>query len=408
MGIEIRSIVPDEVDAFRRALGYAFNFDPDEDHAGGLKDRLEYDRTVAAFDGGEMVGTGGAFSLQLTVPGGAEPVPTGGTTVISVRPTHRRRGLLRSMMDFHLADVAERQEPLAALWASDSGIYGRFGYGPASYRVELEIDKDHVVFVGDPPAGRVDLVPVADVLPALRTVYDPVAARRPGMFARSDRWWELAILNDPKPWRDGYSERRYAVYRGAAGEPEGYALYRTKEKWERGHGAGVARVVELVTATDAAARSLWRYLGGLDLVTELTYWNGRIDNDLPWLVANPRRIHSKLTDGLWVRLMDVPTALSARRYRVEGRLMIEVVDNTWPAAAGVYELDGGPDGAECKPSDAEPELRLDAMALGAMYLGGNDVATLARTGHVEADPEAAHRADLMFGWHEAPWCQEVF
>ncbi len=408
MGIEIRSIVPDEFEAFRRTLGYAFNFDPDEEDVGRFRERLELERTVAAFDDREMVGTGGAFSLQLTVPGGTAPVPTGGTTVIAVRPTHRRRGVLRSIMDFHLAEVAERDEPVAALWASDSGIYGRFGYGPASHRFELEIDKHHVAFAGDPPPGQVDLRPVDVVLPELRAVYDRVATRRPGMFARDERWWELVTLLDPEKWRDGYSERRYAVYRGPAGEPEGYALYRTKEKWERGHGAGSARIVELIAATAAAAGGLWRYLCSLDLVAELTYWNAPIDHELPWLVANPRRIHAKVQDALWVRLMDVPAALSARRYRVPGRMVIEVVDDTWPPAAGVYELEGGPDGAECKPTDAEPELRLDAMALGALYLGGNEVATLARTGHVDADPDVAEHADLMFGWHEAPWCQEVF
>ncbi len=408
MGIEIRTgIVDEEFDAFRRTLGYAFNFDPSDDERENFAKRLEFDRAVAAFDDGVMVGTGGAFSLRMTVPGGAAPVPTGGTTVVAVRPTHRRRGLLRAMMDAHLADVAQREEPLAALWASDSGIYGRFGYGPATYRHEVEIDKGHVQFLDDPPPGRVDLLPEEDALPLLRQVYDAEAPGRAGMFGRDEDWWKNVILHDPEAWRDGYSGRRYAVYR-EDGVPQGYVLYRSKEKWERGHGAGATRVAELVARTHEARSGLWRFLCSFDLVTDLKHWNVPVDDELPWLVANPRRVHRTLLDGVWLRVLDVPAALEARRYRTAGRLVFELTDEAFPAAAGTYELEGGPDGAQCKPTDAEPELRLDAMALGALYLGGNRAGTLASAGHLHAAPEAVRTTDLMFGWHRAPWCQEVF
>ncbi len=404
MGIEIRPIEPDEFEAFRHTLAMAFHFDPTEESS--LARRLEYDRTVAAYDGDALVGTGGAFSLKLTVPGGAQ-VATGGTTVVSVRPTHRRQGLLRSMMQAHFDDVAAREELLAALWASDSGIYGRFGYGPATQRLELDVDKHHAEFADEPPPGRVDFVPVDDVLSALQTVYDRVVSERAGMFTRSEEWWRTTILDDPEERRNGWSAARYAVYT-EDGAPQGYVKYRAKENWERGHGAGKVGISELIAATTPATAGLWRLLCGLDLVAELKHWNAPVDEILPWLLVNPRRVQAEVTDALWVRLMDVPAALAARRYRVPGRLVIEVVDAALPDVGGVFELHGGPDGAECKPSDAEPELRLDAMALGAAYLGGTRLTTLARAGHVAAAPDVVERADLLFSWPEAPWCQEVF
>lgn len=399
---EVRSIGEGDLREFLDNLALAFNFDwKDEDRA-HFAEFLEMDRTVAVYEGDVLVATAGAFSLDLTVPGGGR-VPTGGTTIVSVRPTHRRRGLLRRMMSFHLDDVRRRGEPLAALWASDSGIYARFGYGLATRRLELEIEKGEVVFAGEPPPGRVDLVDGADSLGAIRAVYDRAAAARPGMFARDEHWWRR-VRHDPEHHRDGLSSKRYALYT-EDGEPHGYAVYRTKEKWERGHGSGKVDVVELITATPPARAGLWRYFCGLDLVTGLEAWNAPVDEALPWLVVNPRRVHTQVFDALWVRVMDVPAALSARHYRVPGRVVFEL---TGSEAAGVYELDAGPDGAECKPSHAEPDLTLDAAALGAVYLGGTSLATLAAAGHATGSAGAVRRADLMFSWHEQPWCQEVF
>ena len=95
---------------------------------------------LAAVDEGRIVGGAGAFSFRTTVPGGAV-VPSAGVTVVGVLPTHRRRGILRSMMRLQLDDAHERGEALATLFASEETIYGRYGYGRATLALELKISR---------------------------------------------------------------------------------------------------------------------------------------------------------------------------------------------------------------------------------------------------------------------------
>ncbi len=407
MGIEIREITPDEADAFGRALGSVFGFSLKEERQEWWRRTLARCRALAAFDDGEVVATCGTYPLQVTVPG-ASRVGTGGTTMISVRPTHRRRGLLRRLMEAHLDDVAEHEEPLAALWASESGIYSRFGYGMAAYQARLKIERHRAVLVTpvDVP-GTIRTFGTDDALPALMAVYDRASLERPGMLARSEEWWRDELLADFEEWRDGRTELHVAVY-AEAGVPEGYVIYRLKTDWGDAGPQGTVHLWELMASSEAVTLALWQYVFGIDLMAHIDAWNRPVDDTLRWHLEEPRRLTAQVSDSLWVRLMDVPGALEARAYRTSGNLVLEVRDEFRPGDGGRFSLEAGPDGAACARTDAPPDLVVGASELGALYLGGNSARQLARAGRIEGDDAAVATADDLFGWSPAPWCPEVF
>lgn len=405
---EIRTITPDDVDLFRARVSQGFGGDIDrDDQARQRFDAIfDFDRTLAAFDGDDIVGTCAAFSLGLTVPGGAE-VPMGGTTVITVRPTHRRRGVLRALMSSHLDEIAGREEPLAGLWASEGSIYGRFGYGPATHRHQLEIDGRRVVFSAEAPGRSVRLLEPEEAEPLIRPVYESARRRRAGMLTRSDGWWTHRLMADPESWRNGKSSRRFAIYE-EDGQVTGYAVYRQKSKWENSLPEGQVEVTEVITTSPSSHRGLWRYLTSIDLFPNVEYWNLPVDDPLPLQVENPRHTSRKLEDALWVRLMDVPNALGAREYQSDGAVTFTMHDSTRPSAAGCYQLEVADGAGECRRVEASAELELDMETLGRLYLGGGDAITLARAGRIDGDPDAITKLHRLMRTDATPWCPEVF
>ena len=388
-------------------MGLAFGFDPSDEDFESFKAILEIDRTVCAFDGGQMIGTAGAFSLDMTVPGGQAPVA--GTTMVTVLATHRRRGVLRQMMRAHLDEARNRGDALAALWASESSIYARFGFGPATTRVDAEIERGHLAWSGKPRgSGRVRLVDSDEAGALLPSVFQATRRVRPGMFDRSQVWWKHRVFRDPESRRGGATSYRYAVYEEDA-TPRGYVQYRAKEDWDAdGLPNGEIRINDFQAVDLAAADGLWRYIGSIDLINTIKYWNLPTDEPLPFLLADSRRLHRRVTDSLWVCPIDIPAALMARKYSREGELLIEVHDDFNPWNEGTYLLETGGGESRCRRSNSTPHLRLSASDLGAIYLGGVRPLTLAAAGRVEGSAEAIKRADGMFAWHPAPWCQEVF
>ena len=404
--MEVRIIQESELDGFITVMEHAFGFEAKEERRREFAEEFELDRLFGGFDGDRIVGTGGAYSFDLTVPGGS--VKCGGTTVIAVMPTHRRRGLLTAMMRFHLDEVASRGEPVAALWASETPIYGRFGYGVASYFHRLKASRNRVSFPRSPlGGGSVRLIDRAEAEQVLPALYDQIRLTRPGFVTRPATRWEHTFFNDPPEWRDGGTPKRTALYE-ENGEALGYVMYRQHEKWDDGLPANRLSVAPMHALTASAEEGLWRYLAGIDLVGTIDSWNADPNCLLPHLVGDSRRVERVVSDGMWVRILDVPGALTARRYPVAGRLVLEVADPFRGSASGTFVLEGGPDEAHCEPSDAPPDLRLDVRELGSLYLGGVTATELHRAGLIEGDEAAVRLADLMFGWHLHPWCPEVF
>lgn len=403
-------ITESEIDLYRDRVSRGFGQDGDSGEASRERFNaiFELDRTLAAFDGDDIIGTCAGFSLGVTVPGGAE-VPMGGTTVITTQPTHRRQGVLRAMMERHLGDVEDHREPLAGLWASEGSIYGRFGYAPATYRHIAAIDARAIDISGPAPAGQaVRFLEATEAELVVRSLYEAVRPERSGMLTRGDGWWTHRILADPEEWRKGKSSLRYVVVE-EDGVPVGYAAYRQKEEWEDFTARGTIHVSEIITTTAKALHALWRFLTNIDLFPSVEYWNLPVDDALPAIVTDQRRARRTLADSLWVRVMDVKTALELRAYEEPGEVVFSVTDDSRPDNSGVYRLvvDGGH--ADCIRSVSEsPQLVFDVDVLGHLYLGGGNALTMADAGRVQGDPEAVWTLHRLFRTAVAPWCPDVF
>lgn len=404
---DVRPVERAELELYRSRISRGFGHDaePGDDAADRFSRLFEVDRMLAAFDGPEMIGTAGAFSFTLSVPGGE--VAMGGTTVVTVQPTHRRKGVLTELMSHHLAEMRDRGEPLAGLWASESGIYGRFGYGPAAYGHRLEIAAGGLDMRGDAPPGDVSLVEAEEAEPLMRDIYERVRPRTPGMLSRSDTWWSHRRMWDGESARRGKSARRYAVY-GKGNEISGYATYRQKAEWDE-LPSGLVDIIEVQWATPEAHHGLWRFLCSIDLFPNVKWWNAPLDDPLQFRVSDPRRLTRRLTDTLWLRLLDVPAALAGRTYAEDtDGLVLKVSDRSISQNSGTYQLRVGEGRATCEPVDAAPDITLDVEVLGQLYLGGADAVSLARAGRIEASPDTALALHRLFRHDRAPWCPEVF
>ncbi len=378
MAFDVRLIRNDEFGSLITIDSRAFGITYTDEAIEHVRMVLELDRTLVAIDDPDVVGSASAFSLELTVPGGAF-VPTAGVTWVGVMPSHRRRGILRRLMARQLDDIAERGEPLAALSASEGGIYARFGYGAATQRARLAVSAKRVRF-RDAEQGHDGLVRFADAATARKTlpgIYERFRAVQPGTVSRHDAFWDH-LLADPPSERGGASAQFFLIH------PDGFAVYRRRHAPANGFPNGEAIVAELVAVTPQAHAALWRFLFELDLVETVVTSRYSPDDPLPWLLADRREARTEaIWDDEWVRVVHVPRALEARRYLAEGRLVLEVVDGFRPATGGRFELDGGPDGAICKRTTAEPDLVMDAGSLGSIYLGGVRPTALLRARRIE-------------------------
>jgi predicted acetyltransferase len=309
--------------------------------------------------------------------------------------------------------VAARGEPLAVLWASESAIYSRFGYGQASWYLGFTIQR----FEGRLTAAasssadgiRLRIAEAADALPELAKVHDTVLPSRPGFFARNDAWWRSVIF-DPAEDRDGQSPLRCLIAEDDSG-PRGYALYAGQDRWEDFLPLNVLTVRELIAADAGASAALYGNLLSRDLTSEFRMSRRPVDDPLLYQLADPRRSRPMLNDSLWARIVDLPRALAGRSYSAPVDLVLEVRDDILASNAGRWRLrSAGEDGdAACEPATGPADLALDITQLGAAYLGGTRIGALAEAGLVtELRPGAVRRLSAAMAWDPAPWCPLVF
>ena len=417
----IRPVSSEEFDAFHTVDMHAFHGSPlSEDDRELVMSRLEFDRSLAAFDGTTPVGTAGAYSFQLTVPG-LQTLPAAGVTWVSVLPSHRRRGVLSSLMRRQLADVRDRGEPLAVLWASESVIYSRYGYGRAMWHADFTFYRGEGALAKTAPADgglRLRLVDPAAAMPELAKVYDTVLPSRPGFIARNEPWWR-GVVYDPPANRPGTSPLRCVLAEDDSG-PRGYALYSAASRWDSDTSLpdSALSVREMVGADPAASAALAADLLSRDLTAEFRLRGRPVDDPLLYQLADPRRARPRLTDALWARIIDVPGALARRRYSSPVDAVIEVRDDLLPSNAGRWRLStagAAPDGAgleaSCVPAGASQtaDVALDVTQLGAAYLGGTPLGALATAGLVtEGRPGAVRQLSAALSWDVAPWCPVNF
>jgi predicted acetyltransferase len=399
MSLEIRSITEDELPAMlevdRRGFGAPLRTSDRSDSWV----TAELDRTRCAWDAGTMVGCTRAYTFELTLPGGAL-APVAGVSSVAVQPTHRRRGVLTAMMQGLHDDARDRGEIAAVLTASESVIYGRFGYGPATWRLGATIEREAARFarpVDDP--GSVRFVARGEADAIYQAVYERCRLARAGMVSRPEFWW-------PEVFWSPIGERALfdVVHEDARGEPDGYVSYEIQGQWEGGGFANRRlQVWDLQATNDTTRAALWEYVFGVDLVITVRAYHLPPDEPLRFLLADIRMLETDyLTDSVWVLPIDPAALLAARTYTTEGALVIEVVDPD--GGSRRVALDGGPDGARCdERRDAVPDLTCSRATLGALSLGGTQWATLGAALAVdEHTPGAIARADAMFATSPAP------
>ncbi|NUR78717.1 MAG: GNAT family N-acetyltransferase [Thermoleophilia bacterium] len=403
MDIEVRPCASlEELRDALNAIGHSFGFENEFEDAERFARWIEMERMHAAFQDGRVVGGAGAFSFQMSVPGGAS-VPAAGVTVVGVLPTHRRRGALRASTREQLADARARGDVAAYLWASEGTIYGRYGYGVASRMGSISLPHERSAFAAPfEPRGTVRIVDLEEAARTFPPLYERVRAQRPGMFERSKDWWETRRLFDDPRRRQGGPKHRALLE--LDGEPAGYAIYSVKQDWRGGSSTGAVNLVEVITPTPEAARELWRWLLDFDWTSELNANVLPLDHELFQLLAEPRRMKFTVHDGVWVRMIDVGSALSARTFN-DGEIVLEVEDAFLRENAGRWRVT--PAGAE--RTDEAADLRLDVAGIGSVYLGGFTFRELVWGSRAEelAD-DAAARADAVFGTDVEPWCAEIF
>jgi predicted acetyltransferase len=396
---------PGSEEELRAAMGaaqVAFAETPNDDDLARHTKMLVRDRFYVAYDGDHPVATAADFPFRLTVPGGE--LSAGGVTWVATLPSHRRQGILTQLMRRELDDLHERGEPLAMLWASEAAIYGRFGYGSSAPTVQMDADQAQFALRGSPPPqGRARIVDLASAVEPCMRIYETVRPTVPGFTARSREWWETYRLGDPEHWRDGASPK-YVTLIELDGTPVAYVIYRVKQIWEGGVGRSQLKLVEALAMSAAAERELWRFVFGVDLIARV---QGRIDPVSPLflMVVDPRSLRLRITEGLWLRLVDVEAALAGRSYATDESIVLDVHDAFCEWNNGRWRV--GRDGVTRTEDD--PDLELDVTDLASVYLGGFTFARLLAADRVrELKDGAVVRADDLFRTVRSPYCPEDF
>jgi predicted acetyltransferase len=399
--LTVRVAASDEYDELLRCFADAMMIEwPASETARAV---FEPERALAVNDGDEVVATAKALTRDLSVPGAL--VPAAHVTGVGVRATHRRRGILSSLMTRQLQDAPEA---FAVLWASEPAIYGRFGYAPAAWGTTYEIELPRIKpkRVEDP--GRLREIPVEGAGSVLEPLLAEYQQFRPGVSGRTALWWANRLA-DPSEGRQGRSALKLLVHENVSGTIDGYALSRDKLNWNAGGPAGEVSLEELVALDFTAYGALWQYFLTMDLATVLRFNHGAIDEPVQQLVANPEALNRRIGETLWVRVTDVPRALGQRRYATAVDVVLEVTDDLLPGSTGRYRLTADEDKVRCERTQDPADLALSITELAAVYLGGRALTEFARSGRVrELRPGTLTAATAAFGWPIAPGSIEIF
>ena len=353
---------------------------------------FEPDRAWSAFDGDHMVGNCVSYPMIMNIPGGS--IPIAAVASVSVQATHRRRGINRNMMRLQLEDIYSRNEPLAVLQASESIIYGRYGYGMSSFEDSLSIMKEHGAYAHEyRPSGRLYFCDEDEAITIFPDIYQSAIQNRVGTTVREDNWWQFRFL---EPGLKGGDPRSWFVRHVESGINTGYVRYTINGR--------VLHILELVSSTFEGYSALWRFCLDMDLVDTIEAAHRPVDEELRWMLADPRRLISSSEDRSWLRLVDAKSALENRSFSSEGSLTLRIKDDFLPWNDGVYTLSTDGHNSECVVSEKSPDITLSTSDVAAAYLGGVRFYLLARSGRINEDtPGSIDLLDRLFATDRMPW-----
>ncbi|AKT37609.1 GNAT family N-acetyltransferase [Chondromyces crocatus] len=403
MTIDIRLLGPEQHAEFVQPLLTAFGLPVDNERINHSQRVEELTHRFAAYEGDSVTGCAGTFSFDMTTPGSIAPVA--GLTLVGVMPTHRRRGIMTALVRRHLDEARTEGKAFSALWASEAAIYQRFGYGLGSIGCAASIERHHTTFWPElPRIGRVRIVTEAEALDLFPGIHDRARPGQPGMLSRSTSWWEHRRLVDFE--KSGPPLQRAVLE--IDGQPEAYALYRNQHRWESTFiPTGNLQVIEAIGTSSLSTRLLWRYLFDIDLSQRIEAFHLPPDHPLLYALTEPRRLRLTQYDGLWVRILDIPRAFSARSFASHDTVIFDVSDPVYTANTGRFRLDGA--AGLCTRTERAATLKLDIATLSTAWMGAATFRRLADAGRVEQLQEGAiDRADALFHSSRAPWCPETF
>lgn len=403
MDVEIRPIAEDEFETWMRAIESAFGGHVSPEDVQNERKVIDPARCLAAFDGDDIIGCASSVVFEMTVPGGT--IPTVGITGVGVVPTHRRRGVNTALMRRQLDDIRDGGFAIAALFASEGGIYGRFGYGLATLDAFVDIETSRSAFIpGSEGDGRVWLLDREAAKERYLSMYDRSRLTRPGAMKKSPNWFDYEFADK----HFGEERKFFFALHETGNDCDGIAAYTIKHEWDLVP-KNIVELYDLDALTPSVYAQMWRFVLDLDLVSKVTAWSRPADEPLLHLLREPRRLNMRLKDGMWVRLLDIPRALTARRYPHDGRVVFDVRDAFCPWNEARYILDVGAEGATCEQTEDEADLLLTTNELAAAYLGGASFSQLHRAGRVSEERAGAiGTADAMFAWDPPPWAMLHF
>ena len=408
----IRPIREDELVAWFGVFRSTFYIWPNDPEAAAAARRpgMELERTIGAFDGEKIVGTFRTFSTGLTLPGGAR-VDVNAVSGVSVLATHRRQGTLTRLAADDLGRATARGDAASILIAAEWPIYGRYGYGPATWQAVWSLRTRATRFLVD-PVGAVEVIDPKTARQMLPAIYERCAAKQPGEIDRRDTRWDydmgLSEVPSGPRWQGSV-----VVHRNDAGELDGYARFHGEERWEDGLPDHVLLLDDLRGETREAEIDLWRHLAQMDLTATIKAELRRPAEPVKWCLSDARAARvTGVADFLWLRLLDVTRVLGQRRYDRDGDVVLEVIDDVGEGsgpAAGTYRLTASSGAATCERTDAQPDLTIDVRALSAASLGGTRLGDATRSiAYKEHRPGALQEAEAMLLSVEPPWCSTPF
>ncbi len=411
--IQLRQPTDDPVSlrAYIRPVSAAFADDYTDQQFETDRKLWEVDRLIGAVDGETWVGAAAALSMHLTVPGGE--LRAAGVSDVGVMPSHRRRGILTRMMRWILDQATERGEAVAVLYASEGVIYPHFGFGMATLRGSFEVDRHAFTFARPAePLGRVRLVDVDEGMRLIPPLFEHVRPERVGEVTRHPDRWRLQLLADDGRMRPAFGSKFNAVLE-VDGEPRGYAIYRVKSEWDDRGPKHALTALEVTGLDPAAERALWEWLAGVDLVTKIQGLRTSVPSPLLLQMANPRRLGFTVSDGVWLRLVDLRAALEGRTYAAGGSVTFEVSDPFCPGNAGRWTLNvaegGGVGTVAPAADDGAADIALDITDLAMAYLGTFSFADLVQAGRIEElRSSGIATADRLFATAAPAWSATMF
>lgn len=360
-----------------------------------------------ALDSDIPVATFAHFEKNVNV-GGGKLIPAHLITWVTVRPTHRRRGLLRRLMTENLSNAADAGYPFAALTVTEGGIYRRFGFGAASWLTDLEVDTSPGFQLISEPDRRVEMCDAKALQELAPQIYAEFQKKSPGAIGRQQALYDFAAGHDLESG-EADDAVRGALHYDENGKPDGFVSFKHKAGDDWSH--GTLELLDFIAVSNDAYSALWAFLGAIDLSVKVKFNNAAHQSPLPWLLTDPRR--AKIVnenDGIWLRILDVKKALEARAWLVGGELTLRINDDMG-FADGTYRLvSDGQEATVTKLDDGEPaDLEMNVSELGSLYLGGADPVVLARAGRItEVRPDAALEARSLFALERAPYTPNDF